>query len=285
MRQETAALKLARPLFWIFVGTCCFVVFSIISRFFICDIFSVNTSSMYPEIIPGDKIIVNKINFGKRIFKSLKFVKIWKPNIIRLKGLRAIAYNDVVVFNHGYRTTFNIDKVLVKRCIALPGDTISIINGVYHNSSIDDSTIKYSSAYHISKLDIVPKLLDSYPFGTNIHWTILDFGPLYVPRKGDLLNLSINNIAIYARYIKQETGKEIIVKNNSIYLNGKVIHSYQFNENYYFMAGDNFRNSQDSRYFGLVPESFIIGISPRVLYSIDPYTKKLNLSRILRTYD
>jgi signal peptidase I len=266
--------KLSKLSLNIFIGIFWFLVFFIIIRIFIYDIYSVNTSSMYPAIIPGDKIIINKISFGIRILNPLK--------IIRLKGLREITYNDIVVFNNGYRTTFNINKVLVKRCIALPGDTISISNGIYHNSSIEDSIIKYSSAYHISKFDIVPKLLDSYPFGTNIHWTILDFGPLYVPRKGDLLSLSINNIVIYARYIKYETGKEIVIKNDSLFLNNKSICSYRFKENYYFIAGDNFKNSQDSRYFGLVPESFIIGIATKVLYSIDPYTKKLNLNRIFK---
>ena len=117
---------------------------------------------------------------------------------------------------------------------------------------------------------------------TNIPWTIIHFGPLYIPKKGDSLLIDRETATLYARYMEYESGADLEIDNEQVLLGGKLLNSYTFEENYYFMAGDHFVNSQDSRYFGLVPETFIVGIAPRVLFSKDPHSDKINRNRILK---
>ena len=63
---------------------------------------------------------------------------------------------------------------------------------------------------------------------------------------------------------------------------GHPVSEYRFRTSYYFMAGDNVSDSRDSRYFGPVPEEFIVGVAPRILSSHDPYSGKLRPHRILK---
>lgn len=65
-------------------------------------------------------------------------------------------------------------------------------------------------------------------------------------------------------------------------LNGEPIREYRFLKNYYFMAGDKGLNSQDSRYWGLLPEEYIVGKAAFVWKSVDPYTGKLRWDRFMK---
>ena len=82
-------------------------------------------------------------------------------------------------------------------------------------------------------------------------WTVKDFGPVAVPRKGMSVTLSPEAANIYSRVIEYETGR------HASELAGQV---YTFAKDYYFFVGDNVCDSRDSRYDGFVPEDFIIGV-------------------------
>ena len=77
---------------------------------------------------------------------------------------------------------------------------------------------------------------------------------------------------LYRKLIEWEQGKKMYVKGDTVLLNDSVITSYQFRKNYYFVAGDHSENSQDSRYWGLLPEEYIVGVASRVWKSVDSYT-------------
>ena len=95
-------------------------------------------------------------------------------------------------------------------------------------------------------------------------WTILDLGPLYVPKKGDVIHLTPENYRSYKKQIHFETGYWLKEKNGDILLNGKVILEYRFLSDWYFLGGDNVLNSRDSRYIGFIPADFIIGIVSKI---------------------
>jgi signal peptidase I len=92
---------------------------------------------------------------------------------------------------------------------------------------------------------------------------------LYVPAKGDTIQLDSLARKTYARVIEYEAG-----------LSGTLPDEWIFSENYYFVVGDNLDNSSDSRHWGFVPEEFIIGVARRIAYHRDPETGDLRSDRL-----
>jgi signal peptidase I, bacterial type len=240
---------------------------------FVFDQFHINSNSMSPSIMPGDKIVVNKMILGARIYKSFDFEEGNPLSSFRVKGLRAIKHNDIVVFNFPYNENFDsicfkINYVYVKRCLGLPGDSISVVNGFYQNSHFKDSLGNYRNQFILSQYIDDEALLEApqtYPRNqTGFDWTIKNFGPLYIPKAGDEIILNKTNYALYKALIEYEIGQNLKIPEDDVLIGEKPVKRYVFLENYYFMAGDNILHSIDSRCFGLVPEPFIVGVVSRI---------------------
>lgn len=253
--------------------------------------FKIPSDSMEPTLLAGDYILVDKCSKGARLFDVFSALEKREVNIHRMPGWRDFKRNDVLVFNFPYperwdSIAFDVMSYYVKRCIAVPGDTLEIRNCHYKvkgddgdlgNITAQDDLRKLLDSVEVEKMG---GIVESYPFDKELGWSVIDFGPLYIPAKGGVIKMDPLNRILYKNLIEWEQKKELTLKGDIIALGDSVIQTYSFNENYYFVSGDKTMNSKDSRYWGLLPESFIVGRALRIWKSEDYYSKNTRWERV-----
>jgi signal peptidase I len=245
---------------------------------------------MNPTLLPGDYIFINRLIPGPRLIPSLFSFHIKeKQKIIRIKGYRTIKHNDVLVFNlpdFKEDILHVLNSYHVKRCIAIPGDTLSIENGIFKVNRVNFNLGYIKSQLYLSEQsneDIDPVIFNCYPFKSSYNWNVKQFGPLYIPKAGDFLLLDTLNIELYKNLIGYENNKIVKIMNGNVVIGDSVVQNYTFQKNYYFVAGDWLLNSKDSRYWGLLPEDYIVGKVAFVWKSKDMNTGKYRWKRFFQT--
>lgn len=243
---------------------------------------------MEPALVDGDNILVWKPVIGARLFNVFASMRNEQVDIYRVPGFKKVQRNDVLVFNFPHpdswdKIEMHILKYYIKRCIGLPGDTLTIQNGYYHINKVEYPLGNINSQKRIASTDKFEEgIFHSYPYDGTMGWNIKDFGPLYIPGKGDSVELDYTNFRLYKKLIEWEQKCPLQYKDSVVLLRDKPIRSYTFKDNYYFVAGDNGINSQDSRYWGLLPEEYIVGKAAFIWKSIDPYTHKNRWDRFMK---
>ena len=390
-----------------FIGSIVYaVVIATVVHAYFMQPYIIPTGSLEKSLLVGDFLLVSKFHYGARapqtvvsfpmvhdtipLVKTRSYLK--KPQLpyLRLPGLQQIKRNDIVVFSWPADTVRQffkkeagvvkpIDKKsnYVKRCVAIPGDTLSIIDGIIHingaesimpdrakpifgyraynakgisarrliNAGYDDLTRKFLitnitqpildalrphllmianpdpnnyqvltgarglplnivQQYRIQanelletqkslfltlkeaeelpnqlKLDSLKRNINSmrtyndtyFPNNVRYNWNEDQFGPLVMPKKGVTVSLNPKNVALYKKIISDYEFNALEINDDTIMINGSPADSYTFKQGYYWMIGDNRHRSEDSRFWGFVPEDHIVGKPVFIWMSIDGF--------------
>lgn len=254
-----------------------FLLYWVLQVTTVCS-FHTPSGSMAPTLLPDESGLVNKWKLGARIFNIFDAAEGKPYDIKRLPGYGKLERGDVIVFNYPYLDSdrksdsiaMNLGLYYCKRAVAVAGDTLEIRNCFYHVRGCPDTigvadeqeTLRSVVADH-ERMEPDsrkwPGWMRCMPKDSIFGWTVKDMGPLVIPAEGMLMEIDRRNWILYRRYIEWETGKKLEWKDSAAFLAGNPIKFYKFAEDYCFAAGDHAIDSRDSRYFGLVPEKFIVG--------------------------
>jgi signal peptidase I len=221
--------------------------------------------------IPGDEI---KIERGQLFVNG-------KPQ----KTIPGIQYKYSVKTNG---TSLN-PKALEKLNIAV-ADRESFSSEQYIFPLTESNVVKmkeFANVVSVEKQLEEPGRWDSqiFPSSQNYPWNVDNFGPLTIPAKGKTVQLTIDNLPLYARIISVYENNKLEVNGTEIKINGASVTSYTFKMDYYWMMGDNRHNSADSRYWGFVPEDHVVGKAKFIWLSMDKdksFPSKIRFGRMFR---
>lgn len=162
-------------------------------------------------------------------------------------------------------------------------------NPVYHFPLTAEALAKVKASSVVEQVVVEPGEMggEVFPLDGIHRWTRADFGPLWIPAKGETLQLTAENYTLYERAIRTYEGNKLDMRDGVIYINDEPATEYTFKMDYYMMLGDNRDNSADSRYWGFVPEDHVIGKPVLVLISLDKdkgwFDGKFRWNRFMRS--
>jgi len=196
---------------------------------------------------------------------------------------RARPEYDYTVFTNGQQlSTFSIENRYHAR------EWGRYQNGNYR-LNLDEKDLKMLSKNPmVSKIEreVYPKGVreDVFPHEKKLNWNRDYFGPIVIPKKGSVVNLTLDNLPLYHKIIGEYEKNTLKISDGKIYINGKVATSYTFKQNYYWMMGDNRDHSEDSRYWGFVPFDHVVGKPVFIWFSYDSRAKGINKIRWNRMF-
>lgn len=236
---------------------------------FVLASFQVPTGSMENTVMAGDFLLVNKFTLGGRTLELIPYLGVRLP-AFGFPGLRDVRRGDVIVFVFpGHRDEKQPKEFTyyLKRCMALPGDTIQIINKVVY---VNGQRAPLPKAFKFLRPNPIPKdLSDPAIFPIGAPYNSDNYGPIRIPKKGDTLHLAPRNLLQWKTFIERE-GHAVTSDGGQILIDGIPRTHYIVERDYLFGMGDNRDDSLDSRFWGFIPRKKVIGTPLIVYWSWDP---------------
>jgi signal peptidase I len=227
-------------------------IFATFLRIFVVESYRIPTGSMENTLMAGDFLFVNKYVYGAKIPFTDS----------RLPVVQPIQRGDIIVFKFPKDRSLNY----IKRCVALPGDLLEIRDRKLYVNGKESALPEHAQFLG----DPMMKGLGDFQIFPRFSTFNKDYyGPLQIPRKGDVVELTPETYSLYSSLIADE-GHEVSLTGSLVFVDGTPVSTYTVEKNYYFAMGDNRDNSLDSRFWGFLPETDIVGEAMMVYWSWDP---------------
>ncbi|NHQ61176.1 signal peptidase I [Chlorobium sp. BLA1] len=227
-------------------------IFATVLRIFVVESYRIPTGSMENTLLAGDFLFVNKYVYGPKI----PFTD------IRLPGVDEVKRGDVIVFKYPKDRSMNY----IKRCVAISGDTLEIHN---RQLSVNKKPVALPPEGQFLSSVIPAGIGDEMIFPQFSNYNKDNYGPIRVPRKGDVIKLNAQTWPLYADLVADE-GHDVSLQGRLVFIDGAPATEYRVQSNYYFAMGDNRDNSLDSRFWGFLPEKDLVGEALIVYWSWNP---------------
>jgi signal peptidase I len=266
-KPEDGKKKKQTPLEFIKELAIVFGIFLVLNSFVLAS-FEVPTGSMENTVMTGDFLFVNKFIYGGTSPRTIPFTSIRIP-WFRIPALREVHRGDVIVFEFpGNREEVNPDFVYyLKRCVAIAGDTLEVRNKVLYVNRIAQALPKHLKFINPN---LTPKeIKNDRIFPPEAPFNEDNYGPIRIPKKGDEISLNTSNLRQWEVFIRRE-GHKIERIGDIILIDGKSAIKYIVEDDYYFGMGDNRDDSLDSRFWGFIPKTNIVGTPMIVYWSWNP---------------
>ncbi len=287
-------------------------------RTFFVESYTISSSQMQTSLLKGDQVLIDKTSYGVRLPITILTIPFTFDKIFGVRSYltsieapykrileNKIERNDIILFNNPMDIGKPLDKrdLIVSRCIAMPGDTISVEKGRLSLNSINyiasaDVMNEYSMdilalkdiqlimeehnipirrlKHRADTISIMLNRLEAFIINENIEDSTLSICcktdttqnyRLIVPSKGKVISINSLNINMYKQLILQEQGGDAHIADNKLYIEGKEQTTYTFQDDYYWMLSDNIKDALDSRTLGFIPFKNIIGKVRLIWYS------------------
>jgi len=242
---------------------------ALLLKFFLIEAYRIPTGSMENTLLVGDFLLVNKFIYGATTPRNIPFTDIRIP-YITLPSFKEPHKGDVVVFDFpGTRDEVQSKEVTnyVKRLVGEPGDTIQIVNQVLYVNG-KEAPVPTDAIFSQQKEGgLVLKSTDPKIFPKGSGWNEDNYGPLRVPKKGDIIQLSAENFEQWKTFLMREGHNPRLSSDKKFFLDEKEVTQYTVEKDYYFMMGDHRNNSLDSRFWGFLPRQDVIGEALLIYWS------------------
>lgn len=254
-------------------------------------------------------VLQNPDRFGKVVSRPVDMREHYVKRCVGLPG-QTLKISKGVIYTDG-KPMFRPSQAQQSYIVTLNADLPEDFCKEYGISVEDRSEMVSTDSYNVRRMPLTRRALTAlqkrtdlvasivpappvsgtelYPHNKETGWTCNDYGPIWIPKAGKTLRLTLSNLPIYQRPIEVYEGNKVEVKQGKIYINDKVADSYTFKMDYYWMMGDNRDNSADSRFWGFVPEDHIVGKPIFIWLSLNKdygwLNGKLRLGRMFRLVD